>query len=146
MVLTTVVVSSFRSSATRCCSGVASPDADFALASAAMRPSGSRPRMAPLHSPRILPPSSMRGLTFLTSSSSSSSSFGVRSAFSTCCRACQSGIAREQDGTNTYLCDHLADRLDLFECLRENTSNLLRGLGVLLLLLNHGHFFLGERW
>ena len=85
MVLATLVVSSLSSSASLCSSGVASPLAARALALAAMCPSGSRPRMAPLHSWRMRPPSSIIGLTSLTSSSSSSSSFGVRSAFSMRC-------------------------------------------------------------
>ena len=89
MVVTTVVVSSFRQSARRYSSGVASRVLARPLACAAMRPSGSRPRRAPLHSWRMRPPSSMRGLTLLTSSSSSSSSRGVRSAFSIYCKLCQ---------------------------------------------------------
>jgi hypothetical protein len=84
MVLTTLVVRSLRLSARRYSSGVASRFAARALALLAMRPSGSRPRMAPLHSPRMRPPSSISGLTSWTSCSSSSSSLGVRSAFSMC--------------------------------------------------------------
>lgn len=63
MVLTTVVVSSLSESANAYSSGVASRFAARALALAAIRPSGSRPRMAPLHSCSMRPPSSIRGLT-----------------------------------------------------------------------------------
>lgn len=84
MVLTTVSVNSFSMSASWYSSGVASREEARALAVAAMRPSGSRARMDPLHSWRMRPPSSRRGLTAWTSFSSSSSSFGARSAFSRC--------------------------------------------------------------
>ena len=86
MVVTTVAVSSFREFASWCSCGVASPDWERAFAFAAMEPSGSRPRRAPLHSWRMRPPSSIMGLTSLTNSSSSSSSLGVRSAFSRRCK------------------------------------------------------------
>ena len=82
MVVTMVVVSSLSELASWCSSLVASPEAARDLALAAMWPSGSRPRIAPLHSWRMRLPSSILGLTFLTSSSSSSSSLGLRSAAS----------------------------------------------------------------
>ena len=85
IVCTTVDVSSLSELARAFSWGVASPAAARAFALAAMCPSGSRPRMEPLHSCRMRLPSSIMGLTSLTSSSSSSSSFGVRSALSRRC-------------------------------------------------------------
>ena len=82
IVVTMVEVSSLRELASWCSSFVASPDAARAFAFCAILPSGSRPRIAPLHSCRIRLPSSILGLTCLTSSSSSSSSLGLRSAAS----------------------------------------------------------------
>ena len=97
IVVTIVLVSSFSELASWFSSFVASPEAARALAFAAMEPSGSRPRMAPLHSCRMRLPSSILGLTFLTSSSSSSSSFGLRSAASMSCRCRVSAVVWEKE-------------------------------------------------
>ncbi len=88
IVCTMLDVSSLSELARAFSSGVASPAAARAFAVAAILPSGSRPRMAPLHSCRMRLPSSIMGLTSLTSSSSSSSSLGVRSALSMRCGVC----------------------------------------------------------
>jgi hypothetical protein len=77
--------SSLRRSASWSSSGVASWVADLCLDLPLILISGSRPRMMPLVSLRILPISSIRGRTWRTSSSSLSSSLGVCSAASIFC-------------------------------------------------------------